>query len=283
VDQSRVCFVEGTPPEGVEVGDVAQYFNVDQGNRMYVVSWTGDEVECYRGIDLPAARVAAAFGLPAAATRFSSGGPGAAKTGASFYAGLGGALAIAAWLFFTFGTCRITRSTAAPIKPKTPAAPLAIGQSGVLAGRHWNITGHAVIEVGKVGAVFDRHEYRLAGDNDETSLLVCGLAPDSSDWALFKPAQAGASIAPRDAAARHIGELLVVGDRSVRIEELFQLKPLSTQGLVAPQYTSGVTVYALRGTAAATPVMLQWTEAGTTVLVGNVIPKTEVLTAFKAR
>jgi hypothetical protein len=153
----------------------------------------------------------------------------------------------------------------------------------VLAGRNWNITGHAVIEVGKVGAVFDRHEYRLAGDNDETALLVCGLAPDGSDWALFTPAQSGVGLAPRDAAARRIGEVLVVGDRSVRIEELFQLKPLSTQGLVAPQYASGATVYALRGTAAATPVMLHWTEAGTTVLDGRLIPKEEILTSFKAK
>jgi hypothetical protein len=77
--------------------------------------------------------------------------------------------------------------------------------------------------------------------------------------------------------------VLVVGDRSVRIEELFQLKPLSTQGLVAPPYAPGVTVYGLRGNAAGTPVVLHWTEAGTTVLDGRAIPKEEILASFKAR
>ena len=49
VDQSRVYHIEGQAPEGVELGDVADYFNAEGGNNMVVVSWTGEEVECYRG------------------------------------------------------------------------------------------------------------------------------------------------------------------------------------------------------------------------------------------
>lgn len=49
VDESRVYHIEGEAPEGVTVGDVAHYFNAERGQRMIVVSWTGDEVECFRG------------------------------------------------------------------------------------------------------------------------------------------------------------------------------------------------------------------------------------------
>jgi hypothetical protein len=44
VGQSRVYYIEGRAPEGVEVGDVAQYFNADTGLEMLVVSWTGDRL-----------------------------------------------------------------------------------------------------------------------------------------------------------------------------------------------------------------------------------------------
>src|ERR1041385_3980119 len=63
VDESRVYHIEGEAPEGVEVGDVAHYFNAAAGNKMLVVSWTGEEVEFYWGTDLTSGTVAAAFDL----------------------------------------------------------------------------------------------------------------------------------------------------------------------------------------------------------------------------
>ncbi|MEI9864534.1 MAG: hypothetical protein WDN00_08275 [Limisphaerales bacterium] len=33
--------IEGRAPDGVEVGDVANYFNAEAGDMMQVVSWTG--------------------------------------------------------------------------------------------------------------------------------------------------------------------------------------------------------------------------------------------------
>ena len=65
VDESRVNFIEGQAPEGVEVGDVAHYFNAEAGNKMQVASWTGDEIEFYNGMDLPRSAVRNAFGLSA--------------------------------------------------------------------------------------------------------------------------------------------------------------------------------------------------------------------------
>ena len=68
VDESRVYHIEGDAPEGVELGDVAKYFNAQFGRDMIVVSWTDDEVEYYRGKDLDPRLV----GLHSTYTRRSS-------------------------------------------------------------------------------------------------------------------------------------------------------------------------------------------------------------------
>jgi hypothetical protein len=82
VDESRVYHIEGSAPEGVAVGDVAQYFNADTGQRMLVASWTGDEIEFYEGEDAPAELIASAFGFaqPRASSSFTSGTDAAAAT-----------------------------------------------------------------------------------------------------------------------------------------------------------------------------------------------------------
>ncbi len=80
---SRVYHIEGEAPEGVEVGDVANYFNADTGDRMLVASWTGHEIEFYEGLDVPPETLATAFGLPRhtfSAAGFSGGKAGTAAT-----------------------------------------------------------------------------------------------------------------------------------------------------------------------------------------------------------
>ena len=53
---SRVYHIEGQAPEGVEVGDVANYFNAQAGNDMQVVSWTGDDGGVLQRREHPAKR-----------------------------------------------------------------------------------------------------------------------------------------------------------------------------------------------------------------------------------
>ena len=53
VDRSRVYAVEGKVPEGVVVGQFANYFNAGAGDKMIVVSWTGGEMEFYSGRTIP--------------------------------------------------------------------------------------------------------------------------------------------------------------------------------------------------------------------------------------
>src|SRR5262249_22728950 len=65
VSDSHIYHVEGTAPEGEQVGSEANYFNLEQGSRMEVVSWTGEEVEFYHGATVSRSLVAAAFNLKA--------------------------------------------------------------------------------------------------------------------------------------------------------------------------------------------------------------------------
>lgn len=63
VSKSRIYHIEGKAPEGEAVGEVAHYFNAAAGNTMIVVSWTGEEVEFYKGLDLSPTTVSAAFNV----------------------------------------------------------------------------------------------------------------------------------------------------------------------------------------------------------------------------
>src|SRR5271169_2794512 len=65
VDHSRIYFLEGQGFEGETVYAKADYFNASGAGNMIVVSWTGSEVECYRGINITSGMVAKAFNLGA--------------------------------------------------------------------------------------------------------------------------------------------------------------------------------------------------------------------------
>ena len=82
VDQTRVYEIEGKAPDWVSVGDVAQYFNAEAGGKMWVVSWSGDEVEYYRGMQLHPGAVAQALRLPEDSFRPAAGG-GLVRSGSS--------------------------------------------------------------------------------------------------------------------------------------------------------------------------------------------------------
>ncbi|MBI3886101.1 MAG: DUF4178 domain-containing protein, partial [Opitutae bacterium] len=151
VDVSRVCHIEGAAPEGTAVGDSANYFNADYGDRMIVVSWTGDEVEFYDGGPIAAWRVEEAFKLPRSAaerpvTAFSGLHRGG-RWDASYLTA-----AVALGMLVLFGFVLYTENTDAPPAPPPPkvAAParlLAVGARAALAGHRYTVTGYALVEV----------------------------------------------------------------------------------------------------------------------------------------
>ena len=150
VSRSRVYHIEGRAPEGVDIGDVANYFNCDAGPQMVVVSWTGVEVECYRGQTLPTADVVTAFNLP----RPASAPVGLADTGSTSTTGLPargivGLFGVVVAVLVGYGVYSSLKPPA-PL-PNQPAhiVTLTIGATGTLAATAYTVAAHTTIAVAK--------------------------------------------------------------------------------------------------------------------------------------
>ncbi|MCX6900585.1 MAG: DUF4178 domain-containing protein [Verrucomicrobia bacterium] len=288
VDQSRVYFIEGTPPEGVEVGDVADYFNVESGNQMLVVSWTGDEVECYQGITVPAETITEAFNLPnmpALAPALSVGRSLAASGGAAESMSYGWilklvifAVVIGAWFFASKSTG--WRSTAPLTKPSPPAATLALGASGTIKNWAFTVTGRATVEIAKVGALYDQREYELTRAGGGRALLVCGLNGSGKEWHLFLPVTPSAPLTPFEAAAKRAGETVTFDGIEATVHELFSAKCLSCDGSFASSTTPGTVCFGFLARSSAGWLMARWNEKGIEFYIGLTLPERDTLAAF---
>ena len=164
VDQSRVYHIEGVAPEGVEVGDVANYFNADAGDRTLVASWSGDEIEFYEGRDLPEGRVERAFNLSAESaasaptsftSTFGSGGSGGSGFDARMIVTVGGLLLCVLAALFSCGRNNSQSQRSVPPPPPVPVVRLVEAMHGVLAGKNYTITSQASVEIARQGGNFD--------------------------------------------------------------------------------------------------------------------------------
>jgi len=207
----------------VEVGDVAHYFNAQAGHEMIVVSWTGDEIEFYRGMDLPRGAMASAFGL---ASDMPAGWPGSGDAGAGSSA--------AGWVIMVIGLIAIVgfvtwfKSPNKPprlpalLKVKATAPRLIVGGQGALDRKTWQIHGRALVDIAEVGSLWERHEYALSDENGNQALLVFGGPSGKSLWTLFESHKLTTPMSPHQAAAIRIGETVTFGDASGRVNALFQ-------------------------------------------------------------
>jgi hypothetical protein len=280
VDESRVYHIEGEAPEGVEVGDLARYFNAGVGNGMVVVSWTGDEIEFYRGLDLPSAAVAAAFGLPS--ERFLRALRPRADTAASkgWVGKLVGALLVVMMMFVVYSSCRARRHQAAPAKPKTPPAPLALGAAGQLNGANYRIRSHTVVEMAQVGLLYDRHEYELFDEGEGRELLVFDSKSERESWFLFTPIQPARPLTARQAAARRTGEQVDLDGISARVTELFRATIRQAQSLEQSTLTNGAVLYGFAARSGTNQFLARWNEDGITFYRGRRLPAKVVTDAF---
>jgi len=289
-DQSRVIHIEGTAPEGVEVGDVAHYFNVDTGERMLVASWTGDEIEFYEGHDVPGRQIADAFGLEAGGPAFAA--PersSAARTsaGSKGVFRIVGVVLMGVVLFGIYscnGSGRSSRavSAAPPPKKAAPAFRLANGATGALAQKSYTVAGHATVEIARVGARHDRHEYSLTGDTGGSALLINGLTGGPQEWHLFVPVAAAGSLAaltPYGAAQRRKGAPVPLAERTFRITELFQARTQAVDGPGLGE-TWLPLHYGFVAREAEDWLIARWTEAGIRFHRGRPLTQSAVMAAF---
>jgi hypothetical protein len=294
VDESRVYHIEGEAPEGVEVGDVARYFNAEAGDKMQVVSWTGDEVEYYHGIDLPRGAVANAFGLrsespmgsgsymrlqgsdsgwlDSAPERYISMSEFVKKTVGVF---LGVAILFAGYSFWAPG-----HRIATVKKVNAPALPLVVGTTGKLDGRNYRVAGHALVEIAQVGLLYDRHEYPLFDDDEHKALLVCGLKPGTKDWFLFTPLQPLTPLTPYQAAAIRAGETVNVDGVVAPVGEVFQSAIRQVESPDLPDLKTGDVFFGFSGQSGSTVLLVRWNNSGISFYQGKAVPAKDVTAAF---
>jgi hypothetical protein len=278
VDESRVCFIEGEAPEGVELGDVARYFNAESGNEMIVVSWTGDEVEVYRGFTFPASAVAGAFGItsvPTNALRQLSGDDESSSGRSNLMLGM---VAIVVMVLAGVGwwSCNARPRNSAP--PKLARAQLTIGQSGELNAARYRIIGHAAVEVGRVGKRILRHEYVLSDDANEV-LLTQGSEPDAGEWQLLTPVQTPRELTASKLAALKLGDSIEFDGAFAQVKEMFLSRVPSVEGTTP--FAAGTSLYGVLARSPKETFLVRWSETNATFYHITILSAKTVLKSFK--
>ncbi|MEO6245341.1 MAG: DUF4178 domain-containing protein [Opitutaceae bacterium] len=299
VDQSKVMFIEGRAMEGVEVGDIAHYFNADTGSRMLVASWSDDEIEFYEGLDAPAASVTAAFGLAPdsnhssrlrptdpsdgnAARGFRDEPAGASGSGSGRFIKIAVVLLGAASLFgayscFSSGGSRVSGVGNAPAQtPTAPAPRLTVGSRGTIGGRTYVMVDQKTVRIARTAGRHDNREYLLREEIGTPALLINGLSGGTQEWHLLRATPASPELTPFAAAAKKKGQTIPVGDHTARVTDLFQAM---TSGGDTPK-TAVFVQYGFVARDGATWFLARWTEQQLLFFSGEAVPESDVLKAF---
>ena len=289
---SRVYHIEGQAPEGVEAGDVANYFNAQAGDDMQVVSWTGEEVEYYNGVNVPQSVVAVAFNLPRAsdAARLSgidnSSWLGSNEehydSGAKFFLKFAGLLFVFIIVFGRNFSCSRDYE-ASPVRLVPAGAPaLTIGATGRLLDGTFHVTAHAGLEIGGVNTHFERHEYELTDDQGQTRLLVCGLKPDDRDWSLFESVLVWPAPRPQDCATNNVGDHVTFNGLTGTVQELFLSTTRQMEGSGPSDWHPGDQCFGYEAQTEHGPLLVRWNSTVVSIQRGVNLPAKEILAAFAA-
>lgn len=279
VGQSRIYHIEGEAPEGEEVGDVAHYFNALSGNNMVVVSWTGQEVEFYRGLDLSRETVSSAFNVRLVDFRSLVPAQGAGGGRSGLVLGLIGALVVVGTIV-GFSLLRSSRRPVAVVKTRAPAAPLAVGSSGKLKGTSFQVASHLLVEIGMVGRRFDRHEYLLSDNEGNKALLVYGSRPGAKDWWLFTPLQPAVPLTPPQAAAVRFGQTVNVDGVVAKVDELLQSAIRQVDSAESGDLKAGDVFFGFGSAAGNGRLLARWNATYINFFRGTALTDKEVMAAF---
>lgn len=294
VDESRVYHIEGQAGEGVETGDIAHYFNAEAVNTMIVVSWTGDDVEYFRGVNLPRGTVARAFGINESSSADLT-------KAASFYGGGTSSLAsgllslpqkllpvlvvgfIALVFLLQMPSCNFKWPTRAPKRIAAPTSALKLGDAGKLAGANWHVRSHAVVQISEVGRIHERHEYDLVDDDGNKSVLVHGLSPGADDWFHFNALAPLEPLQSSQAAAMRVGDTVNVDGVIVPIRHICQTIIRQSEFASDSQrtYTNGDVWFGFSGESSSTTLIVRWDSTRISFLKGNKLNGKEIREAFR--
>jgi hypothetical protein len=280
VSKSRVYYIEGKAPEGVEVGDVAHYFNAVSGNNMIVVSWTGQEVEFYKGLDLSRLTVSSAFNVRLVDFSRLFPAAGGNRRLSVLVAGLVGVLILVILMVFGHRSFTSSRRPPAIVRIGAPPSPLAVGKTGKLGGTRFQVQSHLLVEMAIVGRTFDRHEYLLSDETGTKALLVRGSKPGARDWWLFQPLQPLTPLTPPQAAAVRWGQTVTLDGLAAKVSELFQSTIRQAESAEASDLNTGDVFFGFTGRTQDAQLLVRWNASYVNFFQGRALPEKEVLTAF---
>ncbi|MBM3856002.1 MAG: DUF4178 domain-containing protein [Verrucomicrobia bacterium] len=300
VDRSRVYHIEGRAPEGVEVGDLADFLNADGGEHMYVVSWTGNDVEYYEGRDVPAGKVAAAFRFSREiAKRFASRRESRGRRSST--ARFESAASVADLKKLLVGIGIVVAVVVVPIvilenwkpdfwetkfnlaKPRVAqpqALRLANGATGTLAQRSYTVGAQAQVQVGRIAGRFERREYQLTAPASPGALLVNGLTGGTRQWHLLQPVKPPLQFTPHEAAARRKGNQLRLSDTTVTVTELFLTQTRQVDGDPGASLLPAGLQYGFLGSSGAESWLARWNERDLVLYRGRPLDEQDVLAAL---
>ncbi len=266
LDHSRVYYIEGQAPEGEDVGDRAEYFNAESGSKMIVVSWTGDEVECYHGVTISASTVAKAFNLPMEllsnrSHSTLSGTPSSSSSSLPIIVG-GGIILFILFLAALAPTRLLTRSrpAATTAHVTAPDTHLQIGSTAKIDGRNYTIVSDALVELNEVGMLFQRHELHLRDEDGNGALLIRCWKPGDNNWCLLALRDPSTPMTAPQAAALQCGQTLSFSDVSVPVDTLFRFTTLKVNTADILQSATGKVFYGFSGGTGVTLMLARWDE-----------------------
>ena len=276
---SRVYFVEGKAPEGEAVGTTADYFNATRGMKMDVVSWTGDEVECYRGMTVPSGVVAAAFNLKKVALFKFQLAHGRRHLQANTILVLG-LLAFLGILTFMIAPDVMPPKRLPGVRTyNPPSTVLATGDYVTLSGVKYQVSRHMLVEIAETGQKLQRHEFTLSGDDNKALLLVHGMQPGADDWVLFTPLSPIDPLTPQRAATVKTGLILNIDGVVASVTDLFRSKVLLDEWS-GPLTKVGDVSYGFLGRQNTTVLLVRWDANGIAFYKGATLTDREVKDAF---
>ena len=277
--RSRVYYVEGTPPEGEAVGTTADYFNATRGMKMLVVSWTGEEVECYRGMTVPSGVVSAAFNLRKAALFKFQLSHGRSHLRANVVLTIG-LLIFLGILALKMSSDSTPPKRLPPVKTyNPPSTMLATADYVTLDGKKYQVTRHMLVEIAEMGQKVQRHEFTLSGDDIKSLLLVHGMQPGADDWVLFTPLTPTDQLTPQRAATVKTGMILNIDGVVAAVTDLFRSKVLLDEWS-GPLTAVGDVSYGFQGRQNTTVLLVRWNANGIAFYKGEPLTDSEVKEAF---
>jgi hypothetical protein len=286
--RSRVYYIEGEAPEGVEVGDVANYFNAESGNTMQVVSWTGEDVEFYSGVTLARGVVNVAFNLPAdggLTRKFTPAGNGVGNYTGNLKFIFQAAMVVLVF-FLVFGrslSCSANREARPVQKISAGRPPLTVGAAGKVKEKNYHVTAHAVVEIDEDGCIFERHEYQLIDDDGHASRLVCGLQPGDKDWILFSALDPLVPPRVAECAGKKIGDNVNVDGVEGRVRTIFYSTVRSFDGQASGEWWDGLSRFGYVAQSNYDILTVRWNQAFPNFMTferGSKVPAAAVQSAF---